>query len=161
MTDLGSLDVQSVAEAINEQGQIVGRSFTTCCESFRATLWQPRAAALAVTVDVRPGEGTAPINPRSKGVIPVAILSDAEFDAMEVDPARVCFGDAEDPSQRDCTEAHGRRHLEDMNDDGRTDLLLHFETQQTGIDAGDTEACLTGEMFGGDALAGCDAIRAR
>ena len=45
-----------------------------------------------------------------------------------------------------------------MNGDGRLDLLLHFETQQTGIDPGDTQACLTGKTFTGVGVEGCDAI---
>ena len=116
------------------------------------------AAAVTVLVDIKPGSDTNPINLRSKGVIPVAILSTASFDATTVDPASVCFGDAEDASQRDCTEAHGKGHLEDVNGDGRLDLLLHFETQQTGIDPGDTQACLTGKTFTGVSVEGCDAI---
>jgi hypothetical protein len=117
--------------------------------------------ALQVSVDVKPGEGTAPINLKSQSVITVAILSTATFDATTVDPSTVCFGDAEAPDQRDCTEKHGRGHLEDVNGDGRRDLVLHFETQQTGIDRGDTQACLSGETRDGTVIQGCDAIRAR
>ena len=109
-------------------------------------------------IDIKPGSNTNPINLRSKGVIPVAILSTASFDATSVDPASVCFGDAEDASQRDCTEAHGKGHPEDVNGDGRLDLLLHFETQQTGIDPGDTQACLSGKTFVGVDVEGCDLI---
>ena len=109
-------------------------------------------------IDIKPGSATNPINLRAKGVIPIAILSTASFDATSVDPASVCFGDAEDVSQRDCTEAHGKGHLEDVNGDGRLDLLLHFETQQTGIDPGDTQACLSGKTFAGVSVEGCDAI---
>ena len=116
------------------------------------------AEAVAVLVDIKPGSDTNPINLRSKGVIPVAILSTASFDATTVDPASVCFGDADDASQRDCTEAHGTGHLEDVNGDGRLDLLLHFETQQTGIDPGDTQACLTGKTFTGVDIQGCDSV---
>jgi hypothetical protein len=112
-----------------------------------------------VPVDIKPGSATNPINLRSRGVIPVAILSTDSFDATTVDPASVCFGGAEDASQRDCTEAaHGRGHLGDVNGDGRLDLLLHFETQQTGIDPGDTQACLTGTTATTSNVEGCDAI---
>jgi hypothetical protein len=116
------------------------------------------AATLTLNIDIKPGSTTNPINLRSKGVIPVAILSTDSFDATTVDPASVCFGDADDASQRDCTEAHAKGHLDDVNGDGRLDLLLHFETQQTGIDPGDTTACLNGKTFTGTDVAGCDAI---
>ena len=48
--------------------------------------------------------------------------------------------------------------MEDVNGDGRLDLLFQFETQQTGIDPGDTKACLTGKTFAGVDIEGCDSI---
>lgn len=114
-----------------------------------------------MTVDVMPESSDNPINAsKKKGVVSVAILTDGTFDAATVDPATVCFGDADDPSRRDCTEAHGTGHLEDVDGDGDDDLLLHFEASQTGIEAGDTQACLTGTTFAGAPVAGCDSIRA-
>ena len=118
------------------------------------------SSTITVRVDIKPGSATNPISLQSQGLIPVAILTTATFDATTVDPGSVCFGDAEDPAQRDCTEAHGRGHLEDVDGDGDRDLLLHFETQQTGIDQGDQQACLTGQTAG-QPIQGCDAIRAR
>jgi hypothetical protein len=88
----------------------------------------------------------------------VAILSTSSFDARTVNPSTVCFGDAENPSQRDCTEAHGRGHIQDVDGDGDKDLVLHYETQETGIDRGDTQACLSGSTYGGTAIQGCDRI---
>jgi hypothetical protein len=116
------------------------------------------AAAITVLVDIKPGSDTNPINLRSQGVIPVAILSTASFDSTSFDSASVCFGDAEDASQRDCTEAHGTGHLEYVNGDGRLDLLLHFESEQTKIDPGDTQACLTGTTATTSNVEGCDSI---
>jgi len=46
----------------------------------------------------------------------------------------------------------------DVNGDGRLDLLLHFEVQQTGIDRGDIKACLTGKTREGVDVKGCDSI---
>ena len=112
-----------------------------------------------VDVDIKPGGSTNPIKLSSKGVTPVAILSSSSFDATTVDPATVCFGDAENPSQRDCTEAHGKGHLGDVDGDGDLDLVLHFDTTATGIDLGDTQACLTGATFDGTPIQGCDAVR--
>jgi hypothetical protein len=114
--------------------------------------------ATTVEIDVKPGSGTNPINLSSRGTVPVAILSTSSFDARTVDPATVCFGDADTADQRDCTEAHGGGHIEDVNGDGRLDLLLHYETSQTGIDPGDTEACLTGETFDGSPIQGCNSV---
>ncbi len=37
----------------------------------------------------------------------------------------------------------------------RLDLVLHFKTQQTGIDLGDAEACFTGKTLDRAAIEGC------
>ena len=107
---------------------------------------------LEVDIDIKPGSDTNPVNLKSKGVIPVAILTTNDFDATSVDPLSVVFGPAE------VAEAHGRGHLEDVDHDGDIDLVLHFRTQETGIQASDTEACLTGATFQGQTIAGCDLI---
>jgi hypothetical protein len=48
--------------------------------------------------------------------------------------------------------------LEDVDGDGDTDMILHFNTRDTGIQCGDTSASLTGETFSGQEIEGTDAI---
>jgi hypothetical protein len=48
--------------------------------------------------------------------------------------------------------------LEDVNGDGNTDLLLHFKTQDMGIQCGDISASLTGKTLDGQAIQGSDSI---
>jgi hypothetical protein len=129
------------------------RSYLTSAELYEFTL--------AVSVDIKPGTHPNSISLAKKGVTPVAILTTTDFDATTVDPATVCFGDAETPVQRDCTEAHGTGHPKDVDGDSDLDLLLHYETQQTGIDLGDTQACLTGQTFGGVSIEGCDSVKVK
>lgn len=114
---------------------------------------------VTIDIDIKPSTLPNSIKLTERGVIPVAILTTPTFDASAVDVATVCFGDAEDAQQRDCTESHGIGHLKDVDGDTDRDLVLHYETRETGIDAGDTEACLDGMPFGGPVFEGCDSVR--
>ena len=108
---------------------------------------------IAVNVDIKPGSFPNSIDPKSKGVIPVAILTTDTFDAATVDPLSVKFG----PSG--ATEAQGRGQIEDADGDGDLDLVLRFRTQDTGITCGATAASLTGETFTGQPITGSDSIK--
>lgn len=110
-------------------------------------------AYVASTIDIKPGSFQNSINPHSNGEISVAILSTSDFDSTTVDPLSVNFG------PNGATEAHERGHIEDTNGDGMFDLVLHFNTQDTGIQCGDTTAYLTGETFNGQAFASLDSIK--
>jgi hypothetical protein len=108
---------------------------------------------LGVAIDIKPGSDPNSINPFSRGVIPVAILTTEDFDALTVDADSVLFGRAE------AEKRHKRAHVEDVDGDGDLDLLLHFRTQDTGIALGDTEACLIGQTYDGVPIEGCDSVR--
>lgn len=106
-----------------------------------------------ISIDIKPGSFPNSINPKSEGVIPVAVLTTITFDATTVDPLSVRFG------PNGATEAHGRGHNEDVDGDGDLDLVLHFRTQKAGIQCGDTSASLTGQTFDGQAIEGSDSIK--
>ena len=106
-----------------------------------------------VLIDIKPGEDINPINSKSKGVIPVAVLSTDTFDATTIDPLSVKFG----PSG--AGEAHKRGHIEDKNADGKPDLVLHFATGHSGISRDTAEACLIGKTTDGLDIKGCDSVR--
>lgn len=90
-----------------------------------------------VTVDVKPGSDTNVINLKSKGVVPVAVLTTGAFDAREVDPATVLFAGA----------VPARWTLEDVDGDGDKDMLFHFKTEQLNLDENSTEATLTAQLM--------------
>jgi len=94
-----------------------------------------------INIDIKPGSDPNAINPRSRGVVPVAILTTDTFDATAVDEDTVAFG------PDGAKIVHPRGHVEDVDSDGDLDLLLHFRTQETGIQCGDPEASLWGETF--------------
>jgi len=114
---------------------------------------------LPVRVDIKPGAVPNSINITPGGEVSVAVLRTADFDPEAINFATVCFGDADDPAQRDCTEKHGKAHFVDVNKDKVKDMVLHYEVEQTGIDLDDTTACLIGTTFGGIGVYGCDTVR--
>ena len=115
-------------------------------EAWEDCLWptlKNHAIPEPVDIDIKPSTFPNDINPASQGVIPVAILTTDEFDASTVDAQTVSFG----PGGWEAKPVHYA--LEDVDEDGDIDMILHFRTQETGIQAGDTSATLTGRSFFG------------
>ncbi len=111
------------------------------------------AATIEVDIDIKPDSFPNSINTKSKGNIPVAVLGSASFDVNDIDRSTLAFGPG------GATPVHNDLgHLEDVNNDGFTDLVSHYATQDTGLAVGDTEACVTGTTTGGQAFEGCDSV---
>jgi hypothetical protein len=115
--------------------------------------------SITVEVDIKPGSTPNAINVRSKGVIPVAILTTStargesvDFDAAAVDPKSVTFG----PGL--ATMAHKKAHIEDVDNDEDLDMVLHFRMQETGLQPGDSEVCLFGKTVDGKDIEACESI---
>ncbi len=120
---------------------------------------------IPVDIDIKPGSDPNSINTRTKGVIPVAILTTASFDAAEVAPGTVTLGDDDGDDTRVATRKNGslRANLADVDGDGDLDMILHFDTQALvangDLTTGTTELILNGEQFDGTPIKGSDAVR--
>ncbi len=112
---------------------------------------------IQVSIDIKPGSPQNTINLASAGVISVAILSSATFDATQVDPASVnLVGSA--------VRLRGRSdksscNVRDVNHDGRADLVCRVKMADSMIKAGSTSAVLTGRTFSGQDIQGEDSIQ--
>jgi hypothetical protein len=110
---------------------------------------------VSVTIDIKPGSCPNSINPKSKGRIPVAILTTGDFDASIVDPDTVVFLSA--------SPVHWA--MEDVDHDGDVDMILHFKTKECDfsllVDEGGKYpyAYLTGETNEGQLFEGKDTVR--
>src|SRR3972149_4152738 len=100
-----------------------------------------------VSIDVKPGSDTNPVNCKSKGVTPIAILMDqAGLEAINVNNLQL-NGVA-------VTEKHGKIHLEDEDGDGVVDFgVVHILTQDVcnapGVENGSVSVTLSDGSFEG------------
>jgi hypothetical protein len=118
----------------------------------RQAITQLTHVAIDVALVIHPGGIPNPINPGSKGVIPVAILTTETFHVSTVNPATIRFG------ATGTEAAPVQSALEDVDGDGDIDMIFHFRTQNTAIQCGKTSASLTGKTFDGRAIKGSDSI---
>jgi hypothetical protein len=102
-----------------------------------------------VDIDIKPGSCPNSINLKSKGKVPVAILTTSDFDADDVDASTVEFEGA----------SPTKWSKKDVDKDGDKDLVLHFKTQELGLVKGDTEGELTGWTKDGTPISGSDSVR--
>ena len=104
-----------------------------------------------INIDVRPGQADpANINPKAKGVIPVAILGQADFNVKEVDVSSLTFGHTgAEKTLRSC-----QKNTQDFNKDGFEDLLCHFENGDAGFGDEDVAGTVKGKKVGGKEFRG-------
>ncbi|HVQ39156.1 MAG TPA: hypothetical protein VMS31_16575 [Pyrinomonadaceae bacterium] len=109
-----------------------------------------------IAIDIKPDEFPNSVNSKSKGKIPVAIMSSEGFDAPQsVDVTSLTFG----VTGLEQSLAFCNRKGEDVNGDGRPDLICHFQTQSVGFQPGVTHLILAGRTIAGEAIHGTDSIR--
>ncbi|KKM25331.1 hypothetical protein LCGC14_1596100, partial [marine sediment metagenome] len=91
--------------------------------------------------------------------ISVGIVHPQERTGQATCPTSKAIVAGASPAHDQTDPANLADHQRDVDWDGLTDYVLHFLTGLMGISEGDTEACLTGQTFGGIPIEGCDAVR--
>lgn len=102
-----------------------------------------------IEIDVAWQRDPNQLNPDA-GKVQVAILTTENFDAHEVIWESALLG----PSQASPV----MQHMKDFDGDADEDMLLVFETVETGIACGDTETTLTALTVDGQLVTGSDAV---
>jgi len=99
---------------------------------------------LHITISVKPGHNElAPLNPRARGSVPVALLSADNFNPADVDTTSLKFGhDGSEMSLERCNKP-----VADLNNDGKADLICHFDNQAAAFLHGDLEGVLKGKLM--------------
>ena len=103
---------------------------------------------IRVGIDIKPGSDSNVFNLKFKWIVSVAILTTDVFDAYYVEPDTVNIAGANPLCWR----------MEDVDNDGDYDMLLHFKTQELELTKKSTEATLEGETIDGVQITGTDSV---
>ena len=95
---------------------------------------------IMVNVDVKPTSCPNPLNRKSKGVVPIAILGTEAFDVTNIDPATIniegiaplrwSYEDVAAPYEEGFSDPLSKMDCTNEGPDGLTDLLFHFKTEE-------------------------------
>jgi hypothetical protein len=128
-----------------------------------------------MSLDIKPGSCPNPVNVKSKGVLPVAVLGTEEFDVSTIDPSTITlsregaeesvsplrwsYEDVATPFEGELCDCH------DLNGDGYLDLTLKFKIQEMVATLGLDEICggtipltLLANLEDGTAIAARDCV---
>lgn len=101
-------------------------------------------------IDIKPDSDINPINLKSKGLVPVAILTTDNLDALTVDLNSIIFAGANPV----------KWEVQDIDGDGDADILLHFKTEElSDLSSSSTEAVLTGATLDSALFSGKDSVK--
>jgi methionine-rich copper-binding protein CopC len=156
-TGIYTVGVSSAPRFFNPNGTLRSTSLnSTSNGSYTLVISGVTPPIQQINIAIKPDSGEyAPINPKSKGSIPVALVSSAEFNALGVDYGSITFGaDGTEASLLRCA-----REGEDVDGDGRPDLMCHFDSQTANFEPGDTEGIVMGKTTAGRRFEGRGHIR--
>jgi hypothetical protein len=110
---------------------------------------------MQINIDIKPGERIALIHPKSKGRIPVALLSSGTFNALDVDVKSITFGATGNEASLKGCERRGER----VDRNRQRDLVCHFETEDAGFATGSLQGVLRGKTRDGRAFEGRGSVK--
>jgi hypothetical protein len=129
----------------------------------------PAAPITELEIDIKPGSCPNPLNVKSQGVLPVAVLGTEVLDVIDIDvatvslagvaPIRFDYEDVATPFEGDLCDCH------EAGSDGYLDLTLKFDTQEIVTALGDVEdgedlpLTLIVTLVDGTVIEGSDCIR--
>jgi hypothetical protein len=139
--------------------ELISGDFSDCLSLIVALVDLPAGAGPDnILIDIKPGSDPNAINcENAREIIPVAILTSDDFDALTVDHTTVEFEGATEYHRHKVTGVP-QRHEEDIDEDGDIDLVFHFRLSDTTISCDSTEGRLTGETYSGMPIAGTDSV---
>jgi hypothetical protein len=154
----GSAAIRSLGTAITGTTLVATVQGSNTAKGFFFTAQGPvvLVSAIGVGIDIKPGAFPNSINLGSNGVVPVAILSTATFDARDVDISSITLAGANVRLKGTGTPMAS---FQDVNGDGRLDLVVQVSTQALELSATDTLAVLRAKTKTGIPIIGLDSIR--
>jgi hypothetical protein len=140
----------------NATAFITGLTFVSSGQ-FTGTM-TPIVASDVITTEIKPGDGPNCVNPKSKGVVPFAILG-GEFDVATINQSTLQVDDDIDAGTGGVAPA--QLSIIDINGDGINDLVIQFNTQdlnKAGLLTDGRTVYITARLLDGKLLVGSDKI---
>lgn len=132
-------------------GGVTRAPFDSATYALTVTVKSKAPAEQHISLDIKPGSAAvAPLNPKAKGKVPVALLSSDTFDATQVDEASLTFG----ALGNEGSFSHCDKSRRDVNGDGKPDLVCHFDIEVAGFSRGDSLGKMKGKTKNGQAFVG-------
>jgi hypothetical protein len=143
--------VSSYPRYFKTGGVVYSPTYNGTAGDYKLVISGVSPAVVQVPIMIKPGsDEVAPINPKARGKVPVAILGGPNFNALTIDKGSLTFGaTGAEQSLAKCGVTAG-----DLNGDGRADLVCHFENQKAGFKPGDLEGILRGSTTDGTQFEG-------
>jgi hypothetical protein len=148
--------------AVKSMGSVVpGEVFATMQGGFKtgdAVFSGQASVYMLYPIDIKPGSYPNSINPGARGTVPVAILGTPDFDAATVDAATVKLEGAPVKMKK---KNEPMASLEDVNNDGYLDMVVHIDTEKLELETEATVATLEGKTIGEtpDDIKGIDTVK--